>query len=60
MPEDNKTSAETYNKKTGTHSNLKTDGLVADLKFKAAQATGQATKDTQRVRGKKGERMTIE
>lgn len=59
MPKDKKTSAPTYNKKTGTHSNFKTNGFWADLKFEAAKVTGQATKDTQCVRGKKGKRMTI-
>ena len=55
MPEEQK-----YNKKTGTHSNIKTSGVVADAKFAIARATGQASKNAERVQGRKGERMQIE
>lgn len=55
MPDEQK-----YNKKTGTHSNIKTSGVLADAKFAIARATGQASKDAVRVQGRKGERMQIE
>ncbi|ETN37676.1 uncharacterized protein HMPREF1541_07299 [Cyphellophora europaea CBS 101466] len=49
-----------YNKKTGTHSNVKTEGKMADAKFVYARATGQASKKTERVHGRKGARMQID